>query len=49
VTEREQAGRLFYRVRVGPFDSRDEAVAAQAPLQEAGIDTALVRVEAQLR
>ncbi len=45
VTEREQVGKTMYRVRLGPFDSKDGAEAAQAKLQDAGVDAALVRVE----
>jgi len=45
VTEREQSGRTVYRVRVGPFDSKEEADAAQGRLQAASVDSALVRVE----
>jgi cell division protein FtsN len=45
VTEREQAGRTVYRVRLGPFPSRDEADALQARLQEQSIEAQIVRVE----
>ena len=45
VSEREQAGRTMYRVRVGPFDGRGEAEGAQSRLQAAGIPGQLVRVE----
>jgi len=45
VTEREQAGRLMYRVRLGPYPGRDEAEGAQARLQSGGETAALVRVE----
>jgi cell division protein FtsN len=45
VTEREQSGRTVFRVRAGPYDSRDEADGAQVRLQEAGVDARLVRVE----
>ena len=47
VTEREQAGRTVYRVRLGPFPTRDEADALQTRLQEASIETQIVRVEKQ--
>lgn len=49
VTEREQAGRTVYRVRLGPFDRKDDADAAQGRLQAAGVESALVRVEAPAR
>ncbi|MEY8878109.1 MAG: SPOR domain-containing protein, partial [Leptothrix sp. (in: b-proteobacteria)] len=45
ITEREQAGHTMYRVRLGPFDLRDEADKAKE--QAAGVgysDAALVRV-----
>jgi len=45
VTERDQSGRLMYRVRLGPYPVRDEAEAAQAKLQSGGETAALVRVE----
>ena len=47
VSEREQAGRTVYRVRVGPFDARAQADAAIDRLQAAGVDSTLVRVERQ--
>jgi cell division protein FtsN len=45
VTEREQAGRQVYRVRVGPFDRKDEADRQKDKLDSGGFDTALVRVQ----
>ena len=45
VTEREQSGRMMYRVRLGPYPMRDEAEAAQVKLQSGGETAALVRVE----
>ena len=45
ITEREQAGRTAFRVRLGPFDRRDDAEAAQARLSEAKVESNLVRVE----
>jgi cell division protein FtsN len=45
VTEREQSGRTMYRVRLGPYQGRDEAESAQAKLQSGGETAALVRVE----
>ncbi len=45
ITEREQSGRPMYRVRLGPFQVRDEAEAAQVKLQAGGETAALVRVE----
>jgi cell division protein FtsN len=45
VSEREQSGRTVYRVRLGPFDRKDEADAVQARLAGNGVEAALVRVE----
>jgi len=45
VTEREQSGRTVYRVRVGPFDRKEAADAAQERLAGNGVEAALVRVE----
>ena len=45
VTEREQAGRTMYRVRVGPLESKDAADATKERLDSAGVDSALVRVQ----
>ena len=45
ITEREQAGRVVYRVRIGPFPTRDEADATQVKLQGAGVESQIVRVE----
>lgn len=45
VLEREQAGRLVYRVRLGPYDTKAEADALQSKLQGAGIQGQLVRVQ----
>ena len=45
ITEREQAGRVMHRVRVGPFSTRDEADSLQAKLQEQTIEAQIVRVE----
>jgi len=45
ITEREQAGRQVYRVRLGPFDDKDMAERAKSKLDAGGIETALVRVQ----
>lgn len=45
VTEREQAGRTVYRVRVGPFDGKDEADSTKEKLDAAGMESSLVRVQ----
>lgn len=44
VSEREQAGRAVFRVRVGPFDKKDDADKTKERLDAAGLETALVRV-----
>lgn len=45
ISEREQAGRVVYRVRVGPFRTRDDADALLVKLQAASIEAQIVRVE----
>ena len=45
VTEREQAGRTVYRVRMGPFDKKDDADRIKDRLDNSSIETALVRVQ----
>jgi cell division protein FtsN len=45
VTEREQSGRTVYRVRLGPFDSKDAADRAKERMDSSGMDSALVRVQ----
>lgn len=45
VSEREQAGRTVYRVRLGPFDRKAEADALQQRLKDDGIEGQMVRVQ----
>jgi cell division protein FtsN len=45
VSEREQSGRVVYRVRLGPFDKKDEADKTKARLDSSGVEAALVRVQ----
>ncbi|AYQ28030.1 MULTISPECIES: SPOR domain-containing protein [unclassified Polaromonas] len=45
VTEREQAGRTVYRVRLGPFDKKEDADKVKERLDNNSIETALVRVQ----
>lgn len=45
ISEREQAGRTVYRVRVGPLPTRDVADNLQTRLKETGVDAQIVRVE----
>ncbi|MDP2033712.1 MAG: SPOR domain-containing protein [Polaromonas sp.] len=45
VTEREQSGRTVFRVRLGPFDKKEDADRAKERLDGSGIETALVRVQ----
>lgn len=45
ISEREQAGRTMYRVRLGPFNKKEEADALQDRLAGDGLEAALVRVE----
>jgi len=45
VTEREQSGRTVYRVRLGPFERREEAAQVKEKLESAGVESALVQVQ----
>ena len=45
VSEREQAGRTVYRVRLGPFDKREEAEKARERLGGNGIEAVVVRLQ----
>ena len=45
ISEREQDGRTVYRVRLGPFEAKEEAETAKKKLDGAKIDAALVRVQ----
>ena len=45
VSEREQSGRAYFRVRVGPFAKRDDAEQLKDKLKGAGVESTLVRVQ----
>jgi cell division protein FtsN len=45
LTEREQGGKMVYRVRVGPFERREDAENAKERLGDSGVDSALVAVQ----
>jgi cell division protein FtsN len=45
VTEREQAGRTVWRVRVGPYQNKGDADKTKERLDGSGFETALVRVQ----
>jgi cell division protein FtsN len=45
VSERDQAGRVVYRVRLGPFSDKGTAERIRAQLESSGIDNTLVRVQ----
>ncbi len=45
ISEREQGGRPVFRVRVGPYETREETQGPMDRLQGAGIEVSLVRVE----
>ena len=45
VTEREQSGRTVYRVRLGPFDKKEEAAQMKEKLEGVGVESALVQVQ----
>ena len=45
LSEREQGGRTMFRVRVGPYDKKDDADAVKEKLTGAGVESSLVRVQ----
>ena len=45
VSDREQSGRMVYRVRLGPFDKKEDADKTKVKLDSSGIEAALVRVQ----
>lgn len=45
VSQREQSGKPVFRVRMGPFETRDEANQAKEQLQARGVKTVMVRVQ----
>jgi cell division protein FtsN len=45
ISERDQGGRAVFRVRVGPYETREETQGPMDRLQAAGIEVSLVRVE----
>ncbi|MGS5089226.1 SPOR domain-containing protein [Hydrogenophaga sp. A37] len=45
VSEREQAGRTVFRVRMGPFNQKSMADATREQLEVNGVEAALVRVQ----
>ena len=45
VSEREQSGRMVYRVRLGPFDKKDDADKAKEKIDSTGLEATLVRVQ----
>jgi cell division protein FtsN len=45
VSEREQSGRTVYRVRLGPFDKKDDADKAKGKIDSTGLEATLVRVQ----
>jgi cell division protein FtsN len=44
VSERDQAGRVVYRVRLGPFNDKSAAEQMRTQLESNGIDNTLVRL-----
>lgn len=45
VSEREQGGRVVFRVRVGAYDDKDSAEKIRARLDSQGVEAVLVRVQ----
>lgn len=45
ISERDQAGKMVYRVRLGPFDSKTDAEQIQSKLKVTKFESALIRVQ----
>ena len=45
ISERDQAGKMVYRVRLGPFDLKSEAEQIQTKLKSTKFESALIRVQ----
>ena len=45
VSEREQSGRMVFRVRSGPFERKEDAEKARDKLEVAGFEAVLVRIQ----
>ena len=45
VSERDQAGRIVYRVRLGPFEDKNVAERIRTKLEASGVENTLVRVQ----
>lgn len=45
ISERDQAGKMVYRVRLGPYDSKTEAELIQTKLKSNKFESALIRVQ----
>jgi len=45
ISEREQNGKIVYRVRLGPFETKTEAEDTQAKLKATKFESALIRVQ----
>lgn len=45
ISEREQNGRTVFRVRIGPFGKRDDAGKLKEKLDDASVESSLVRVQ----
>ena len=45
VSERQQSGRMVYRVRTGPFENKEDGEKYKETLDNTGLETSLVRVQ----
>ena len=45
ITQRDQDGKVIYRVRVGPYDSKTQAEQIQTQLKSNKFESALIRVQ----
>ena len=45
ISQREQEGKIIYRVRIGPYDSKSQAEQIQTQLKSNKFESALIRVQ----
>jgi len=45
ISQRDQDGKIIYRVRLGPFDSKSQAEQIQSQLKSNKFESALIRVQ----
>ena len=45
ISQRDQEGKVIYRVRLGPFETKNQAEQVQTQLKSSKIESALIRVQ----